>query len=213
MPEPPSFDLNQVNKGAEAVNQPEDPTVRVLVGGKGAVPAGAVVRVTNLDALEDASADNATDQGSFLVYVRALDGEELRFEWADGERRSAPADARVLAPDPAANAFQLQPSQRFDCLRLEPGFVLDFTGDAPEAALTLRNDCDAAINLDNARSRLGLADFALPDNLPLDIAPGDSAELVVAFARSAASLREDILFVDVTLDAATIRYPITLRAP
>ena len=57
-----------------------------------------------------------------------------------------------------------------------------------------------------------LADFALPDSLPLDIAAGDSAELAVGFTRGTAGLREDVLLIDTTLGAETIRYPVTLRA-
>ena len=212
MPEPPTvFDLTEVNKNAEvAVNQPLNPNAHVIVGR--AVPARAVVRVTNLDQALDVAAVNATERGTFQITVVVLDGEELRFEWVDGERRSAPADATFVLPDPAVPAvFELEPAPRFDCLRLEPGFVLDF-GAVEQATLTLHNDCPQAINLDNARSRLMLADFALPDGLPLDIAAGDSAELAVGFTRGAAGLREDVLLIDATLGAETIRYPITLRA-
>lgn len=213
MPEPPSFDLKEVNKeGAEvAVNQPADPDVHVMVGARGAVPKGAIVRVTNLDQMEEVSAVNADDQGGFEAYVRVFDGEELRFEWTDGERRSTPGDAIFVWPDPASSTFRLDESPRFDCLRLEPGLVLDFAADG-EAALTLHNDCSEAISLDNARSRLMLTDFSLPDTLPLDISAGDSAELVVGFTRGAAGLREDVFLIDTTLGTDTIRYPITLRA-
>ena len=205
------FDLDEVNKGAEmmATNQPLNPDDHSIAGR--AVPPGAVVRVTNLDQALNTASGNATDAGTFEVTVTVLDGEELRFEWVDGDERSAPADAVFRWPDPASPVFVLEDSPRFACLRLEPGFVLDFAADGP-AVLTLHNDCDSAVNLDNARSRLALGDFMLPDTLPLDIAPGESAELSVDFTRGAASLREDVLLLDVTLDAATIRYPITLRA-
>jgi hypothetical protein len=214
MPEPPTvFDLSQVNKQeVTPVYEPQDPNSHVIVGVSGAVPAGAVVRVTNLDQALDVAAINASDQGSFEIVVQALDGEELRLEWTDGARRSAPADAIFVRPDPASRAFQLLPSPRFECLRFEPGVVLDFAADAAQATLTLRNDCSGPVSVDNPRSRLMRPDFTLPDALPLEVAAGATAELVAGFTRDAPGLREDVLFVDVTLDAETIRYPITLRA-
>jgi hypothetical protein len=216
MPEPPTatvFDLGEVNKQeVTPVHQPENNDHHVIVGASGAVPAGAVVRVTNLDSMLPVSADSATDQGSFQVVVVVLDGQELRFEWVLGERRSAPADAIFVRPDPASRVFQLMPSPRFECLRLEPGVALDFPADGP-ATLSVHNDCASPVTLENPRSRLTLPDFALPDTLPLEVAPGASAELVTDFTRAAAGLREDVLLLDVTLDAETLRYPITLRAP
>jgi len=107
--------------------------------------------------------------------------------------------------------FTLTPSPRFDCLKLGPGYVLDF-GSAAQATLSLENGCADALTLANPRTRLALADFATETALPLDIAAAESAQIRVNFSRSVAGLREDILFVDVTQAATTLRYPITLRA-
>jgi len=143
--------------------------------------------------------------------LTVLDGQELRFEWTEAQQSSAPADAIIHRPDPASRVFQLETSARFDCLQLTPGFVLDL-GQAARATLSVKNGCGQAVSLANPRTRLGVADFALSTTLPIDVAAGDSRQLSVDFTRGAQGLREDVLFVDVTQAATTLRYPITLRA-
>ena len=213
MPEPPAFDLTGVNKSEiEPANKPADPDALVLTGIEGTVPGGAVVRVTNLDSTAPVSAVNATPGGHFEVVLVVLDGQELRFEWQQGDQGSAPADAIIHRPNPAGTAYQVVPSPRFDCLQLAPGFVLDL-GTSPQATLHVQNGCTEAVSLANPRTRLGLADFTLSTALPLEIAAGTSGELSVEFAAGAAGQREDVLFVDVSNAGTTIRYPITLRAP
>lgn len=211
MPEPPvAFDLARVNEH-EIVStaEPLDPDVHVMIGSRGAVPPGAVVRATNLDEMLETAAVNAAPQGSFELAIWVLDGQELRFEWVDGQRRSAPADAVFVLPDPTSERFELVPSPRFDCLRLDPGFVLDL-GETTQATLSVTNDCGSVLGLANARTRLTPSDFTLPA-LPSELSSGESVALDVGFEQAAPGPREDIFFVDVTLGAETIRYPITLR--
>ena len=214
MPEPPAaaFDLNGVNKGVMPADYPETKqSTHNVFAQAGTVPAGAVVRVTNLDRTDVVAATNARADGSFEVAVDVNDGQELRFEWVQGSTRSAPADALFVEPDPAAIGFDIQPSARFDCLKLTPGFALDF-GKATQATLLLENRCSDPLTLGNARTRLNLADFALPATLPPNVPVGESVSIDVDFTRGAVGLREDILFIDVTRAGTTIRYPITLRA-
>jgi len=210
MPEPPAFDLSGVNHGVTPVVNPVDPTVHDLPALAGAVPGGAVVRITNLDTPDAVFATNAAKDGSFLATIIAGDGQELRFEWVNGAERSQPADALFVQPAPSG-AFTLTPSPRFDCLRLSGGFVLAFNG-AAQASVTLKNACSGELTLDNPRTRLALPDFTLTSELPLSLAAGQSAKLSETFARGAPGLREDVLFVDVTNAGTTLRYPITLRA-
>jgi hypothetical protein len=210
MPEPPTvFDLTEV--GPPKVLPASEGDSEQIEGAPGAVPGRATVRVTNLDQAFVATAVDARADGSFTIPLLVVDGEELRFEWLQGQQRSEPADALFMKPDPAEPAFELQPSPRFSCLLLAPGYVLEFAVDGP-VTLTLENGCDDAITIDNARSRIGLADFTPPAALPVSVAAGESDELVVDFARAVAGFREDTLLIDVTLGAETIRYPITLRA-
>jgi hypothetical protein len=213
MPEPPTlFDLNQVGQPqVEVVTHPNDPNVEQIEGRAGAVPAGATVHITNLDRQDPPAAVDARADGGFLLPVIVTNGEELRFEWLLGARRSSAADALFVKTQPAANVFTLEPSPRFDCLKLTPADTLDFDS-AAQASLTLENNCPEPLALSNARARLGLTDFALQTQPATALEPGTKSELVVDFTRSQAGLREDVLLLDVTRAATTIRYPITLRA-
>jgi hypothetical protein len=211
MPQPPTvFDLNGVGQ-PEALAAYEGNNEEI-VGVAGTVPARATVRVTNLDQPMQAAAVDALDNGSFRIAVFVTSGQELRFEWVDGNQRSAPADAFFIKADPALPAFELQPSPRFDCFELSPPYALDFA-EAGSVALTVTNDCDDTVTLANPRARIGLSAFTLPAELPT-LASGETAELVVDFdGGNPAAVEEDTLLFDVTLGTETIRYPIALRAP
>jgi hypothetical protein len=213
MPEPPTvFDLSGVNKSdISPATKPADPAVLQILGAAGTVPAGSVVRVTNLDSLAPVSANGAGPRGDFEIDLIAADGEELRFEWVKDAQRSAPADALLSRPDPTGAVFGLTPSPRFDCLKLSPGLAVDF-GTAFSATLNVENACTGAVTLANPRTRLAVPDFPLPTSLPQDVAAGTSTELELDVAPGATGSREDTLFLDVTLAGVTIRYAITLRA-
>jgi hypothetical protein len=213
MPEPPTvFDLDSVGQpDVLSVAYPNDPDIKVIRVFAGKLPPHTTVRVTNLDRSSPTVAltvPSAAAAGDLLVAV--ADGEELRFEAVlDGER-SAPADAIFVADSADGRAFHLDTAPRFECLRLEPGYALDFT--AEQALLSVTSDCASPLVLENPRLRLGAPDFALETALPLEIPAQESANLSFSFSRSAAGFREDIVLFDVALEGATIRYPITLRA-
>jgi hypothetical protein len=210
MPQPPTvFDLNRVGPPETLA------TARGyehLEGLPGTVPARATVRVTNLDRPVQTAAVDALANGAFNLEVVVSSGEELRFEWTDGTKRSAPADAFFVKPDPAQAEFELQPSARFDCLELSPPYALEFA-EADSLALTLTNNCDDTLTLADPRARIGLPAFTLPADLP-SLASGESSEVVVSFdGGDPAVFEEDTLLFDVTLGSETIRYPVTLRGP
>jgi hypothetical protein len=212
MPEPPTaFDLSGFSGDlASAVDYPLDQRVLLIKAGTGNVPPGGTVRATNLDDTSPVVAGPGNAQGGFEVDLIISDGQELRLEWVNGDEHSAPADVIISRPDPLRQDFRATVSPRFACLKLTPGFALDFNGS--HATLGVENACAGVISFSNAQSRLGLADFALPLAVPADVASGESAEIGIDFTRGAAGLREDVLFLDVTLSGETIRYPITLRA-
>lgn len=212
MPEPPTaFDLSGFAEVTTAVDYPVDDRVLVIASGTGNVPPGGTVRVTNLDDTSPVAAGPGNAQGGFQVDLIVSDGQELRFEWVSGGEHSAPADAIISRPDPLSQVFGLSVAPRFDCLKLSPGFALEFDSKT-HAALGVENGCTDAVTFSNPRTRVTLPDFALPATPPADVAPGESTTIEVDFTRSAAGLREDVLFLDVTLTGQTIRYPITLRS-
>ena len=212
MPEPPAFDLSGINRDPLPVTTDlSTSNAGYVLGGANTVPPGATVRITNLDQTSNVASTTASTEGAFQAVVFANDGEELRFEWAQGARRSAPADAIVVKPDPTVMILRIQPAPRFDCLRLTPGFVLDFSSSAT-ATLGVENGCAEPVSLQNPRSRRNIQDFSVEAALPVSVPVGQSASVTVAFERSAAGLREDVLFVDIVQGATAIRYPITLRA-
>jgi hypothetical protein len=215
MPEPPAataFDLSGIAEMPVATaKQPLDRRVLVIEAASGNVPQGATIRVTNLDTTDPVVAGISTINGGFEVDLIVTDGQELRFEWVSDTERSAPADAIISRPDPNAQTYGLRIAPRFDCLKLSPGFVLDFDG-TTHATLGIENACTSAVQLANPRSRVALTDFALPATVPATVPVGESTQISVDFTRATPGIREDVLFLDVTLADTTIRYPITLRA-
>lgn len=213
MPEPPAavFDLGGVDKGELPLNQPVPASdAMYITGAPGTVPSDASVRITNLDQTTLVFATTAAPDGSFLAIAVARAGDELRFEWTKDGRHSAPADGIALEPDALDRTIGVQPSARFDCVTLTPGYALDFS-EGGSQRLELANECDAPLLLANARPRLNLSDFTLSQELPVTLEAGERIELLFDFTRSADGLREDVWFLDVTLEAETTRYPFTLR--
>jgi hypothetical protein len=215
MPEPPSaveFDLNGIAGAAMAsAKQPLDPRVLVIEAATGNVPEGASVRVTNLDTTDPVVAGIGNSNGGFEVDLIVTDGQELRFEWVSDAERSAPADGIISRANPTDQNYTLSVAPRLDCLKLSPGFVLDFAG-TTRATLDVENACTGAVQLANPRSRVALTDFALPATVQATISAGESQQISVDFTRTTPGIREDVLFIDVTLAGTTIRYPVTLRA-
>lgn len=214
MPEPPAaaFDLGGINRDPSPVTtELGSVDAGYILGGVNTVPPGATVRITNLDTTNTVAATTADARGAFNAVVFANNGQELRFEWVKDGQRSAPADAIVERPDPAVMVLRVTPAPRLSCLKLTPGFVLNFSGNGT-ATLSVENGCASGVTLQNPRTRTNLGDFAVTSAFPRSIPAGESASVDVTFTRAAAGLREEVLLVDVVQDATTFRYPITLRA-
>jgi hypothetical protein len=214
MPEPPTvFDLTTVGQPTrlDAVATGKEPDAKTISVFEGRLPAHSTVRVMNLDRLDPTVAVDVPEGSGAELIVSVTDGEELRFEAISGELRSQPADAIFVLDDALSGRFHLAPAERFACLKLAPGYRIDVNG-ATRATLSLENGCASPLTLDNARSRLALPDFTLASALPIEVAAAASTELTIDFAPAAPGAREDVLFVDVTLDGTTLRYPFTLRA-
>jgi hypothetical protein len=216
MPEPPSLvDLARVGPppvGTEAQSTANG-EAHEIDGQPGSVPGNAVVRVTNLDGTDTAYSTTAFSDGHFKVDVPVVYGNELRFEWLRGGKRSKPVDALFLKDLQTPADFQLQPSARFDCVSLKPGFVLDFAlAQAITLSVQIDNQCSAEVSLDSQALRRMWPEFSTLTTLPLAVPAGTSASLDVAYSRMNAAGAEDTLLFKLTQGGTTIRYPVTLSA-
>jgi len=203
MPEPPSINGGRIGPGPLGITTLSEPHEVPITGAPGAASAGALVRVLNLDLALPAVSVTAAADGSFETSVLASAGNELRFEALRQGQRSAPADFLYTSD----GGDQLSRSPRHGCLTLSPGFDLDVQASGA-ATLQLQNGCPEPITFASPRFRGGGA-FTLDTALPLVIAAGGEGELELR--RSAATgAAEDVLFVDATRAAQTLRYPIGL---
>jgi hypothetical protein len=203
MPEPPSIDGGRIGPGLLGISILSEPHAVPIAGQPGAATPGAVVRVLNLDLdLPPVSATAAAD-GSFETSVLASAGNELRLQALRQGQRSEPADFLYTSD----LGDQLTPSPRHDCLTLSPGFDLDIPPNGT-TSLQLQNDCSEPITFDTPRFRSGGA-FTLDTPLPLSVPAGGAGQLTLRVS-AATGAAEDVLFVDVTRAAQTLRYPIGL---
>jgi hypothetical protein len=204
MPEPPSLDGGLISPAAVGIIPLSEPRAVPIAGEPGAATPGSVVRVLNLDLDPPSVSASAASDGSFSTTVLASDGNELRFQAVQQGVRSAPVDF-IFSSE---GGDQLTPSPRHDCITLEPGFDLDVGSGA--ATLRIQSSCPDAVRIDSPRFRVG-GSFELVTPLPI-IVTNAEATLEFRLANTAAPASEDILFVDVTTGARTLRYPIGLFA-
>jgi hypothetical protein len=205
LPEPPALDPARI--GIPELVTVAFPSIP-LSGSKGAAPANAVVRVTNLDSMGDPVATSADGNGAFTIVVGGVPGNELRLQaLLDGER-SPPVDLVYSGGSPAT----LTASPRHACVALTPGFELSFDA-AGTQSLELASSCAGSLTVSNPRLRRGSAAFTLSTPLPLDVAPSSEAMLNVESSATPGSGEEDALFLDLDVAGDVLRYPVTLVAP
>jgi hypothetical protein len=203
MPEPPTvFELEAIEPPSAEVSSAElGVPFRVAAN---ALPLGATFQVTNLDSAAPPSATRTATGGVLEARVVVDPGvrQELRFEWILGAERSRPIDATYFSG-------QLEPSLRFDCIELDPGFVVPFP-DEGGASLHVRNGCDAASALADPRLRRPTTDITLGSALPMELLAGESTELVLQRSGARQAFDENQLFFQVTLAGRSVRYPVSL---
>jgi hypothetical protein len=183
------------------------PLGMVFNGGPGAAPAQSSVIVTNLDSTLAPIVTTTRSDGSFIVNVPMDLSDELRFEAVTSQGRTPPSDGRISDTPDAT----LRPGRRHVCVSLEPGFSLDLTGENT-ANLVVRNQCGAALSLDDPRFRTEGSDFTLLTTLPTEVLAGQTATLELSHVPASGSASEVVLFIDVTVSGETLRYPVTLYA-
>jgi hypothetical protein len=205
LPEPPALNPDRIGITVGLIPAT---TIIWITAAPSAAPANALVRVTNLDSTDPTVSTTALANGAFEIRVPGEAGDELRFQALVGEQRSLPVDL-IYAP---ATTTGFMSSPRHSCVSLSPGFELLF-GSAGSQELSLHSTCAGNVGIANPRQRRELPAFSLVTPLPLDVSPGATGTLGVAFSGANAAEVEDTLLFDVTSDGATLRYPITLAAP
>jgi hypothetical protein len=209
MPEPPSLDGGLIGLAPVGIVVLSEPRLLPIAGLPGAATPGAIVRVLDLDSRDPAVSTTAASDGSFTLTVPVRSGHELRLQAQLESARSAPVDLTYASVELADT---LEPSPRYECVTLEPGFELDFAGSVSRS-LRVRNSCGSPIVLAAPRFRLDSADFELTTTLPRTLAPGSDALLELTLLSATPPAREDVLFVDLSLAEQVLRYPISLYAP
>lgn len=203
MPEPPSIDGGRIGPGPLGVIALSEPHEVPIAGSAGAATPGATLRALNLDRDVPVTSATVKPDGSFITSVLASTGDELRLQAVLDGMRSTPADYLYTS----SGGDQLTPSPRLDCLVLSPGFDLDVPASG-SVRLRVDNSCGAAVILTNPRFRSG-GRFAVDTSFPVELPAGGEGNLD---ARLTSPGAEDVLFLDVTQGAQTLRYPIGLFA-
>jgi len=209
MPEPPSLAPGLIGVAPVGAAVLSEPRLLPIEGQPGAATPGAIVRVIDLDTRDPAVSTSAASDGSFTLSVPVRSGDELRLQAQTDGARSEPVDFIYRAVELVDT---LEPSPRHECVTLDPGFELAFTG-AARHSLRLQNACSGPIVLAAPRFRLDTGDFELESVLPITLAAGSEGLLDLTLLSLTPPAREDVLFVDISLDGRALRYPIGLYAP
>jgi len=209
MPEPPSLDPGLIGVAPVGISVLSEPRLLPIEGQPGAATPGASVRVIDIDTRDPAVTTTARSDGSFTLSVPVRNGDELRLQAQTDSVRSTPVDLIYRAVELVDT---LEPSPRHECVTLDPGFDLDFSG-AVRRSVRVQNACSGPIVLAEPRFRLDSAGFELDRSLPITLAAGSEGLLDLTLQSPAPPAREDVLLVDISLDGRVLRYPIGLFAP
>ncbi len=198
VPQPPNLepvDLARVDGAApETVGG-----VLELFGGPGAAPADTEVWLWDLASNLPPQIAPVGADGSFAFAVRAAGALRLQVRDADGSR-SPPVDVGV-------EGVAVLPLARPACLAVEREL---FLGASREASLVVVNGCDGAVTIGASRLRAGDAfDLQRPADSSLPVA----GEATFEVSAPGDEPTEEILLVELTLDATTYLFPVTVSAP
>lgn len=206
MPEPPQATLDVDGVVTHQPTYNGEPTI---VGGPGAAsPAGALVRVFNLDS-DIGPVETAVEaDGSFEVELLISAGEEARLQVVAEalDTRSAPIDV-VIGSDGTTPTLAVRPLA--GCLELTPAAELDL---ADAAAVLVSNRCGEALQLEQPALRRPIAGIELGPSLgwPATLADGDELTLDVQTEPGFAT--EDVFFIEASSPQRD-RRPITVVPP
>jgi len=175
-----------------------------LAGGPGSVQSADSIWVVNLDGTGPPQTAPVQSDGSFELFVSALDGDEIRLQARQDELRSAPIDL-VMAVD---GVLEPAPRPLEDCFQLSAELAMPDTtvGGSATRTLRLEHTCAAPLSLELVALRAPSADFAVAaPGTPLVLASGEFIDVAIELHPAAAGLREEVLLVEVSSPAADRR--------
>jgi hypothetical protein len=202
VPQPPPGDLD-LAKVVVPDEQPATTGGLIIQGEPGAAPPGSVLRITNLDSADPPWSVPIDDDGSFSATIAADFVDELRFQIRIGEERLPPKDVVI-----AGGGFAEVP--RIGCFPIDKELDLGTgpVGTELSNALTLQHGCstDAAFELVFLRTNDPAFGIDVP---PTTLAPDVALDYGVTLTPEAGE-QEEILFLNITAEGQSARYPVTL---
>jgi hypothetical protein len=190
-------------------------TVAVIVVRADGIPAGAKLKVINLDASASrVSEATVVDAGTVLsIQVPASAGDRLRVLFTSDRAHSPPLDLVAQARESAPlNTLPVGPlgDTSLPCLRVTPSEALVLSG--RRGQLSVSNRCEVSVELTRAALLTGAAGFSLAAPPTRQLAAGASIELTLEDARGPEPVeRLDVLLLDVSAaDGRMGRYAIDL---
>lgn len=180
-----------------------DGQTRIHAGPGSALDADTIW-VADLDRPSPFAVAPVAADGSFEVFIGAIEGDELRLQARRADLRSVPVDLTM----PASGV--LEPAERplADCFTLALELALDDTQVAQSSATTVRveHDCAAPLTVDSIALRAPSVDLSVSaPGTPIVLAPGDFLDVAVDFHPTTTGLREEVLIVDVSSPAVDRR--------
>lgn len=202
VPQPPPGDLD-LAKVVVPDQQPATSGGLTIDGQPGAAPPSSVLRITNLDSADPPWSIIIEDDGSFSATIAAEFVDELRFQIRVGEQRLPPRDVVI-----ADGGFAEVP--RIGCFPIDKELDLG-TGPVDAVlsnALTLQHGCstDAAFELVFLRTNDPSFGIDVP---PTTLAPGVALDFGATLTPEPGE-QEEILFLNITAEGQSARYPVTL---
>jgi hypothetical protein len=198
---PPSVDLQSVSAQPVDYNGVE---IKVVGAPGAARPAGATVRIYDLDSSLPPAETQSGRDGSFSLVLRVADGDQLRLQIIAAATRSEPVDFvfSVIGQPPSPTLHALA-----DCLILQPGLQADLS---TTAAVHVENRCTQLVQIEAPRVRRDAPGLQVGSGgiWPAQIAPSASIDVPIVFHPST-GVDEEIVFIEASAPQRD-RRPITV---
>jgi hypothetical protein len=184
-------------------------TLPVPVSGEpGAVQSGTSVWLVNLDNPDVAPVyAEAKDNGSFHAEISGEPGDRVRLLSRSLFKHSLPIDFEIIFANAQLGLSRL-PDTSVACLEVSPEGELSLASKS-EQAFVITNHCPDSVSLTQGALRFGDQGFSLAP-IPSKIAPGGSADVLVAFGPETQAERAEILLIDVLAGKVSGRYALGL---